>query len=79
VTAPKQIQDGLGVDRGERPAFEPQADRPALRSPASPRKCGEVDPFEHMKGSGNVGVTTEMVMCATRGADWGSEAAVGAI
>ena len=71
VTIPKDMRLFLGVGPGEHVKFEALSDGRVAIASVHPRKRGaSSDPFERMKGSGKRGISTEKIMCATRGDDW---------
>lgn len=70
ATVPKKIRAFLGIGPGKRVKLEPMAAGRFAIAPVEPRKQKAADPFERMRGSGKRGVSTDKVMCATRGDDW---------
>lgn len=71
VTIPKAIRLFLGIGPGEHVKFETLRDGRVAITPVHPhRRTSSNDPFERLKGSGKRGISTDKIMCATRGDDW---------
>lgn len=73
VTIPKAIREFLGLKPGERVRFEPMPDGRVAMTPVDAAKANANKapcPFAQFRGTVNTGMTTDELMCMTRGDDW---------